>query len=64
MHVQMCVYGLPCCPFGHGIDTALYYYIVYYIAYGVLVLGCCGCGDTDTQHATAGGVAVLGAGVD
>jgi hypothetical protein len=26
MHVQMCLYGLSCCPFGHGIDTACYYY--------------------------------------
>ena len=26
MHVQMCVYGLSCCPSGHDIDTARYYY--------------------------------------
>jgi len=25
MHVQMCVYGLSCCPSGHDIDTARYY---------------------------------------
>jgi hypothetical protein len=25
MHVQMCVYGLSCCLFGHDIDTACYY---------------------------------------
>ena len=25
MHVQMCVYGLSCWPFGHDIDTACYY---------------------------------------
>ena len=26
MHVQLCVYGLSCCLFGHDIDTACYYY--------------------------------------
>jgi hypothetical protein len=30
MHMQMCLYWLACCPFGHDIDTACSYY--YYLA--------------------------------
>jgi hypothetical protein len=32
MHVQMCVYGLSCCPFGHDIDRACYYYCKWYVS--------------------------------
>jgi hypothetical protein len=31
MHVQMCVYGLSCCIFGHDINTVCYHYYTLYV---------------------------------